>query len=299
MLVRDIVKPDGRALTLYAREAMGDVGDAPSPFREPLARSPHLRRHPLRDEWITYGAYRQDRTFLPPPEYNPLAVTVDSAAPSEAADRRLGRGGVRQPVPVAQAFRRRGAGRDRRHGSGHRQVPRSCRIHPGPPVVARAAAAVACRAVAARLGRSNGAARGTRRDRLTCCIFENRGAEVARDAAPSATGRSTLPSVRRLPGAHAAGGAADHYARHGRGVLLGHIAKEIDEGATARLSRRTCGSTSSRPAGALPVRGVDRADRAGRDVLPSRRRAARRPRPRAQDGTDESTTRCGTGRSRI
>jgi len=29
----------------------------------------------LRNEWVTYAAYRQDRTFLPPPEYNPFAVT--------------------------------------------------------------------------------------------------------------------------------------------------------------------------------------------------------------------------------
>jgi UDPglucose--hexose-1-phosphate uridylyltransferase len=83
MEVRQLTKPDGRALRLYACAPMGQVGDAPSPFREPLGRSPHLRRHPLRDEWITYAAYRQDRTFLPPPEYNPLAVTVDVDAPTE------------------------------------------------------------------------------------------------------------------------------------------------------------------------------------------------------------------------
>lgn len=79
----ELTKPDGRGLTLYALEAMHDVGPAPSPFLEPLGRFPHLRRHPLRDEWITYAAYRQDRTFLPPPEYNPLAVTTDAAAPTE------------------------------------------------------------------------------------------------------------------------------------------------------------------------------------------------------------------------
>jgi UDPglucose--hexose-1-phosphate uridylyltransferase len=36
-------------------------------------RRPHLRWHPLRGEWVTYAAHRQGRTFLPPPEYNPLA----------------------------------------------------------------------------------------------------------------------------------------------------------------------------------------------------------------------------------
>src|SRR5205085_382833 len=43
----------------------------------------HLRWHPLRAEWITYAAHRQERTFLPPPDYNPLAVTTDPANPTE------------------------------------------------------------------------------------------------------------------------------------------------------------------------------------------------------------------------
>ena len=79
----ELTKPDGRALTLYGLQPLQDIGPAPSPFIEPLNRSPHLRRNPLRDEWVTYAAYRQDRTFLPPPEYNPLAVTVDPANPTE------------------------------------------------------------------------------------------------------------------------------------------------------------------------------------------------------------------------
>jgi UDPglucose--hexose-1-phosphate uridylyltransferase len=78
-----LTKPDGRALTLYARAPMTEIAPAPSPFAEPLGRFPHLRHHPLRGEWITYAAHRQDRTFLPPPEYNPLAVTVDPANPTE------------------------------------------------------------------------------------------------------------------------------------------------------------------------------------------------------------------------
>jgi UDPglucose--hexose-1-phosphate uridylyltransferase len=58
-------------------------GPVPSPFPDPLHANPHLRWHPLRGEWITYAAYRQGRTFLPPPEYNPLAVTIDPANPTE------------------------------------------------------------------------------------------------------------------------------------------------------------------------------------------------------------------------
>jgi UDPglucose--hexose-1-phosphate uridylyltransferase len=42
-----------------------------------------LRWHPLRGEWVTYASFRQNRPFLPPPEYNPLAVTTDPANPTE------------------------------------------------------------------------------------------------------------------------------------------------------------------------------------------------------------------------
>ena len=79
----ELTKPDGRALTLYGRSPLHEIGPAPSPFPEPLVGRPHLRRNPLRDEWVTYAAYRQDRTFLPPPEYNPLAVTTDPRHPTE------------------------------------------------------------------------------------------------------------------------------------------------------------------------------------------------------------------------
>ena len=76
-------KPDGRDLLLYSRAPMTRIADPPSPFREPLAGRPELRWHPLRGEWVTYAAYRQGRTFHPPPEYNPLAVTLDPSLPTE------------------------------------------------------------------------------------------------------------------------------------------------------------------------------------------------------------------------
>jgi UDPglucose--hexose-1-phosphate uridylyltransferase len=78
-----LTKPDGRQLTLYGREPIDLNLRAPSPFAQPLQGAPHLRWHPLRGEWVTYAAYRQGRTFLPPPEYNPLAVTTDPANPTE------------------------------------------------------------------------------------------------------------------------------------------------------------------------------------------------------------------------
>lgn len=72
MYAQKLIKPDGRSLTLYGRQPLDIRTPAPSPFAEPLKANPYLRWHPLRGEWVTYAAYRQDRTFLPPPEYNPF-----------------------------------------------------------------------------------------------------------------------------------------------------------------------------------------------------------------------------------
>lgn len=79
----ELTKPDGRRMTLYAREPLPPGLAAPSPVAEPLAGGAHLRWHPLRGEWVTYAAHRQGRTFLPPPEYNPLAPMTDPANPTE------------------------------------------------------------------------------------------------------------------------------------------------------------------------------------------------------------------------
>ncbi len=78
-----LIKKDGRQLWLYSKVPLDKITEAPTPFAEPLNANPHLRWHPLRGEWIAYASYRQDRTFLPPPEYNPLAVTNDPAFPTE------------------------------------------------------------------------------------------------------------------------------------------------------------------------------------------------------------------------
>ncbi|KQQ86880.1 galactose-1-phosphate uridylyltransferase [Massilia sp. Leaf139] len=80
---KELTKPDGRQLTLYSNQPIPDGIVAPSPFPDPMNANPHLRWHPLRGEWVTYAGFRQNRTFLPPPEYNPLAVTRDPANPTE------------------------------------------------------------------------------------------------------------------------------------------------------------------------------------------------------------------------
>lgn len=79
----DFVKPDGRHLTLYGLQPVEVTSEIPSPSEEPVAARPVMRWHPLRGEWVMYAAHRLGRTFLPPPEYNPLAPTSDPEHPTE------------------------------------------------------------------------------------------------------------------------------------------------------------------------------------------------------------------------
>ncbi len=77
-----MTKPDGRRLILYGREPI-HVASAPSPSSDPPEGDSHFRWHPFRGEWVVYAAHRQHRTFLPPPEYNPLAPSTDPEHPTE------------------------------------------------------------------------------------------------------------------------------------------------------------------------------------------------------------------------
>lgn len=83
MFKQDFIKPDGRQLTLYGAAKPVEIsGPVPSPG-DAVTATPQLRWHPLRGEWVMYAAHRQGRPFLPPPGYNPLAVTTDPANPTE------------------------------------------------------------------------------------------------------------------------------------------------------------------------------------------------------------------------
>jgi UDPglucose--hexose-1-phosphate uridylyltransferase len=83
MFKKTLVKPDGRLLELYSRRPISDGLAAPAPNGSRAPSNPHLRWHPLRGEWVAYAGHRQNRTFLPPREYNPLAPTLDPQRPTE------------------------------------------------------------------------------------------------------------------------------------------------------------------------------------------------------------------------
>lgn len=79
----DFTKPDGRAMTLYGLAPIRVDSEIPSPSPDPVDARPLMRWHPVRGEWVMYAAHRMGRTFLPPPEYNPLAPTRDPEHPTE------------------------------------------------------------------------------------------------------------------------------------------------------------------------------------------------------------------------
>ncbi len=78
----EYLKPDGRRLWLYGRSPPW-IGAVPSPSSEPVTVQTHLRRDPIRDEWVIYATHRQNRTFLPAAAEDPLAPTTDPQHPTE------------------------------------------------------------------------------------------------------------------------------------------------------------------------------------------------------------------------
>jgi UDPglucose--hexose-1-phosphate uridylyltransferase len=220
----ELTKPDGRALTLYARQPMRSTFTAPSPFAQPLAARAHLRWHPLRGEWVTYAAYPQDRTFLPPPEYNPLAPTVDRRNPTEVP------AGDWDVAVFDNRFPSLG-------GSGHAELPEA--------IAASAPADGQCEVVVYAQDRdaSLGALAldhielllqvwadrcrhlGARPEVQYVLPFENRGAEVAvtlHHPHGQIYAYPVVPPVAQRMQQQ----AAQHFAEHGRGVLETLIAAE-------------------------------------------------------------------------
>ena len=54
-----------------------------NPLHPPMAPRPYQRWHPLRKEWVIYASHRQERTFLPPENYSPLAESKKTGLPTE------------------------------------------------------------------------------------------------------------------------------------------------------------------------------------------------------------------------
>jgi UDPglucose--hexose-1-phosphate uridylyltransferase len=83
MFKKSLLKPDGRSLYLYSNSPIKEGIKATNPQHEPFTPRPHQRWHPLRREWVIYASHRQNRTFLPPKDYSPLAVSSREDFPTE------------------------------------------------------------------------------------------------------------------------------------------------------------------------------------------------------------------------
>ncbi|MBC7385483.1 MAG: galactose-1-phosphate uridylyltransferase [Cryobacterium sp.] len=80
---QSLKKPDGRDLFLYSTRPI-ESGIVPTnPKHDAVTAKPEFRWHPFRGEWVAYASHRQNRTFLPPKDYSPLAVTKSSDFPTE------------------------------------------------------------------------------------------------------------------------------------------------------------------------------------------------------------------------
>lgn len=83
MFRKTLKKPDGRTLHLFSRNPIPEGIVPTNPKHDDINATPHMRWHPLRQEWVIYASHRQNRTFLPPKNYSPLAVSTMKDFPTE------------------------------------------------------------------------------------------------------------------------------------------------------------------------------------------------------------------------
>ena len=81
---------DGRDIIYFDDTFTGPraaVDTRPLPAAADVVRGGlQMRRDPLTGEWIAMAAHRNDRTFLPPPDQDPLGPTVPGGFPTEIAE---------------------------------------------------------------------------------------------------------------------------------------------------------------------------------------------------------------------
>lgn len=220
-------KPDGRRLVLYGRSPIRIDGLVPEPPGGRVEGGSHLRWHPLREEWVAYAPARQERTFLPPPEWDPLAPTTDPARPTELP------AGAWDVAVFENRF------------------PTLAASAPPPPaaIVPTAPGDGACEVVVFTQARTGALGLlplaqvelvvdvwadrttqlGERDDVAYVMPFENRGVEVGVTIDHPHGQIYAYPFVPPLPARERAA-QIRHYERHGRALLEDHIAQEVADG---------------------------------------------------------------------
>ncbi|OQW37222.1 MAG: galactose-1-phosphate uridylyltransferase [Nitrospira sp. SG-bin1] len=219
-------KPDGRMLILYGREPIV-AQEAPNPPGERPAPSSHFRWHPFRGEWVAYADYRQHRTFLPAPEHNPLAPTVDTARPTELPSGRYDVAVFENRFPTLS----RDAGRppesltDTRPGTGVCEVI----VYTQDPTASLGTLPLEhLEIVLASLG-DRYKELGERPDIQYVMPFENRGVEVGVTLHHPHGQIYAYPFVPPIPAGELRR-QAEFFHAHGRGLLAAHLEAEQRDG---------------------------------------------------------------------
>ena len=217
-------KSDGRALILYARHPLEENLGAPSPDGVSLETSSHLRWHPFRQEWIVYAGSRQNRTFLPAPEQNPLAPTIEGSAPTELPS------GNYQAAVFENKFPAFSSGNSAATGAN---IPAKgvCEVvvFTQDPDASLGRLPISHIELIIDVWTDRYAELGKRDDVEYVYIFENRGAEVGVTLRHPHGQIYGYPFVPPIPARELEMEAA-HFEREGRGLLELEIEKEIARG---------------------------------------------------------------------
>ena len=227
MYKKVLAKPDGRQLLLYGRAPIPEGLVAPSPSSAPYQPNSHLRWHPLRAEWIAYAQHRQNRTFLPPPEYNPLAVTTDPSSPTEVP-------AGRWEVAVFENLFPTLVGTS--HDAPEIEVPTrpglgACEVvvFTQDPQASLGTLSLGHLELLAEVWADRYVELGSREDVQYVFEFENRGVEVGVTLGHPHGQIYAYPFVPPIPERELSQ-QADYLARHGRGLLQDLVAREAADG---------------------------------------------------------------------
>jgi UDPglucose--hexose-1-phosphate uridylyltransferase len=222
-----LTKPDGRRLILYADEPWSCRPDAPSPSSGRREPNSHLRWHPLRGEWIAYASHRQNRTFLPPPEFDPLAATIDPNHPTELPSGPWEVAVFENlfPTLVATADGAPELSVPTRPGGGVCEVV----VFTQDPTTSLGALPLSRLDLIARVWADRYVELGERADVDYVFEFENRGVEVGVTIAHPHGQIYAYPFVPPVP-ARELRQQADYLASHGRGLLEQIVETEVEDG---------------------------------------------------------------------
>lgn len=222
---RILSKPDGRKQVLYSRKPIPDNIHAPSPAPKSQPKGGHLRYNPFLREWTIYAAHRQNRTFLPPPEYNPLAPTKDPQFPTEVPS------GQFDVTVFENLFPSLGLADDHKElivETAQAQGTAEVIVYTQDPNASLGALPLSQIELIIEVWADRYQELGSRQDVNYVFCFENRGTEMGVTLSHPHGQIYAYPFVPPIP-AKELSAQDDHYKATGKNLLQEHIQKEIKD----------------------------------------------------------------------